>query len=444
MTRRPVRQLILIILAAAVLLGACGCTSCSGAWDNIATDIFGEEQQEYTRLTVTLPRHAAYAPITDRTAYDSLKTEAQRKAYLSIEASIFRITEEDGGELGARKLCRALLPELTSGEIFMVKEAVLADHPEAFWLNGSYSLGYNLHDGDYLTMYSSLSAEEIPAKAESIAKRVTELLREIPGGLNEYDRELIIHDCIVRDVEYDLEAAENTSPDDEAATVYGALVGGSAICSGYSRTAKLILNRVGISCAPVKGVSKEVGHMWNLVSIDGAWYHLDVTWDDPVSLSADGIILYDYFNLTDGAIKLDHEIAGGYELLTEAVIESQDEDSLNFYNFDMPACTSLNANFYSRNAISIGQLDANAADTIADAMRTLSASQKDMLYLSFPGSMAAGVISPWLGDTLKEGISRLNREVAQSGGLRRVSRCVHNGGADGRWNNVFIVRFYFE
>ena len=30
------------------------------------------------------------------------------------------------------------------------------------------------------------------------------------------------------------------------------------------------------------GTADEIDHAWNLVELDGKWYHLDATWDDPM------------------------------------------------------------------------------------------------------------------------------------------------------------------
>lgn len=64
-------------------------------------------------------------------------------------------------------------------------------------------------------------------------------------------------------------------------TAYGAFADGDAVCEGYTRAAKLMLNALGIKALHVHGecTNGEL-HAWNLVNVDGAWYHLDVTWND--------------------------------------------------------------------------------------------------------------------------------------------------------------------
>ena len=67
---------------------------------------------------------------------------------------------------------------------------------------------------------------------------------------------------------------------------------------------KTLLNRAGIDCSIVIGTSKGGGHAWNIVRIDGEYYHLDTTYNDPVFSNGDRMLVYHYFNLTDRKLKL--------------------------------------------------------------------------------------------------------------------------------------------
>jgi transglutaminase/protease-like cytokinesis protein 3 len=61
-------------------------------------------------------------------------------------------------------------------------------------------------------------------------------------------------------------------------TAYNLITTGKSICGGYSDIMSIYLNTLGIQNYKVTSEN----HIWNLVNIDGAWYHLDVTWDDPI------------------------------------------------------------------------------------------------------------------------------------------------------------------
>ncbi len=451
MTRRKLLVICLSVLAALSAVQFCGCastnkfTSCSSfseTMNAVSVNLFGEPEQEFVQLSVTLPRHPGYAPVEDKNGYDALDTDEERQAYLSMEQSLFRLTSEDGGEHGKLQLCRALIPSLESVQIFKVKEALKSDHPEAFWFNGNYTLGRNSHDGLYVILYSTLTAEEIESGSAAIYRRVGTMLGEIPSGLNEYDRELMVHDMIVRDVEYDHAAAENMDMVPEAATIYGTLIESRAVCTGYAFTAKLMLNRVGISCMTVDGTlldEPDNGHMWNLVSIGGEWYHLDVTNNDPTGYSADNIRSYNYFNLTDKAICVTHEIAPNYMMLTESTIQWGD-DAVNAYNFPLPECNSEKWNYYRKKAAVISKLNYEGQQVIYDIMQKCSLSGDDMFYLIFDDGIEHVTVESWFESFLTEDIGSINDSNSAEGTGYHIDKCKYGQGANQKWCNVYIFK----
>lgn len=89
-----------------------------------------------------------------------------------------------------------------------------------------------------------------------------------------------IHDFIINNTEYDQLKTENIHDTTyKSNTAYGVLLQGYGICSGYSDTMAIFLNRLGITNYKISNDT----HIWNLVYINGIWRHLDATWDDPIS-----------------------------------------------------------------------------------------------------------------------------------------------------------------
>ncbi|MBE6754514.1 MAG: hypothetical protein E7559_09260 [Ruminococcaceae bacterium] len=437
---------VLIVLAAMTALLS-GCSSVDMLMSGSPTedvlgalqeDLFGCGEQYYNTLEMALPRHSGYAMVEDKYAYDSLTEQDQREAYRMIEENVWQVTSEAGGAYGRYALRRIDLPDsLTSGEILMVKEAVLADHPEVFWVNNNYSLGYNFHDGNYMSLYTNYSYGELTQRIGALEDNVALALREIPGGLNEYDRELIIHDIIVRDVQYDVEAAEQEGESlVEPSSSYGALVNKMALCSGYSHAAKLLLNRVGISCTTIKGMSMGTAHMWNLVNIDDNWYHLDVTWNDPITYSEEPLRYYDYFNLNDENIGFDHEFAEHYNTLTEEMIANQDETEGYFFNFTLPECTSMKHNYYELNAVPVETLSDESAEMIERLITAMSQTKETSMLINFPKGMDYKVVEAWLDDALYNGIRNANRKAAA--GIKGCTR-INRSADDPSWCNVYSI-----
>jgi len=130
----------------------------------------------------------------------------------------------------------------------------------------------------------------------------------ITSGMSDFEKELILHDYIVNNVRYDIENYKKNPIPDSSFEEYGALVLGVAVCEGYSRAMKLLCDLSGIECIIVTGTSisrgVQEGHAWNIVKIDGEYYHLDVTYDDPVTEDGSNALIHDYFNLSDDEMKL--------------------------------------------------------------------------------------------------------------------------------------------
>ena len=130
----------------------------------------------------------------------------------------------------------------------------------------------------------------------------------ITAGMTEYEKELEIHDWIVRQAEYDTEANNNSpyaKPDPDNDNPYGLLVRKKAICSGYTSTFQLFMDMLGIECITVNGFArdKNTDHAWNMVRLDGQWYCVDVTWDDPTGLYPQNHVSHMFFNVTSRQLR---------------------------------------------------------------------------------------------------------------------------------------------
>ena len=147
---------------------------------------------------------------------------------------------------------------------------------------------------------------------------ILEVLDGIPaltdGTLSDYDRELALHDWMIDWAEYDPGALSNNPrgepmPDND--NPYGFLTGRKGICRGYAATFHLLMELSGIECVTVEGASHAgtAEHAWNLVRLDGDWYAVDTTWDDPVtSVPVLPFVAHMYFNVTSEFLRrTDHQ-----------------------------------------------------------------------------------------------------------------------------------------
>jgi hypothetical protein len=104
-------------------------------------------------------------------------------------------------------------------------------------------------------------------------------------SMNNLDKIKAFHNHIINQTRYD---QNNTF---ESYTAYNLLTSGISICGGYSDIMAIYLNAIGIKNYRITSSN----HIWNLVEIDGIWYHLDVTWDDPIASDGKQYLIHNFF-----------------------------------------------------------------------------------------------------------------------------------------------------
>ena len=152
-------------------------------------------------------------------------------------------------------------------------------------------------------------------------------------GKDRVEQIKIVHDYLVDTVEYDLEAGSNIY------NIYGTLIDKRAVCEGYARAFKYILDDLEIPTVIACGLAKNSAgvtetHAWNYVQLEnGQWYAIDVTWDDPVIIGSGIIsdsIKYQYF--LKGANKFFEDHFEDGNIVGEADFEYPKLSVLDYYN----------------------------------------------------------------------------------------------------------------
>ncbi len=291
-----------------------------------------DDDSGYTEVTAQTAADSPY--YTAKAAsygYDSLDTQSQKDCYNDMCTAVYRIAEEEN-EYGLYSVGKVNIKDTSFTETDLEKciKAFTMDHPEVFWIANRYTYGA-AGNQFVVQLYSFVSGEECKKRIAKLTDAVNTLMTNIPEGLNEYHLEKYLHDTVLSGCTY---AAGIKEAEDgwEEFTVYGTLINGSAVCEGYSHTMELLLNKVGIECYYVNGYGENSPHMWNIVNIDGNWYHLDATWDDNDNA------YYHYFNLDDSTVRHDHVISPLYE--------DTDVSEDGIYNLWLPECSSDSANYF--------------------------------------------------------------------------------------------------
>ena len=177
---------------------------------------------------------------------------------------------------------------LPAGELGRLYQEVLLSNPELFHVAPRLSYGYTeaVVDGiptrtvTYLYPVYTMTGQELTAARDLYRSAVTAILSNMEtafGGLprTEADTVLYLHDQLAHRYAYDtrLEARAN-------ADAYTFFRDGVGICQAYALAFLALARGAGLDAHIV--VSDAMDHAWNHVRVEGAWYHVDVTRDDPI------------------------------------------------------------------------------------------------------------------------------------------------------------------
>ena len=126
---------------------------------------------------------------------------------------------------------------------------------------------------------------------EKINKKVDELYKKIyDSNKSDEDNIKAFHDYIIDNAKYDSDRSDKGIVKYKSDTAYGPLFEGYAICGGYTDLLQLFLEKMGLENYRVSSHL----HIWNAVKIKDKWYHIDLTWDDPVMSDGSNSLLHDY------------------------------------------------------------------------------------------------------------------------------------------------------
>lgn len=150
------------------------------------------------------------------------------------------------------------------------------------------STSYTLKEAEITYKFTYL---ETAKETKAVDTKAKEILKKLDlESKSDYQKIKTIHDYIVNLVSYDKTLTKYSA--------YNALVDKSSTCQGYALLTYKMLTEAGIPCRIITGTAgtkNPVSHAWNLVKLQGKWYNLDTTWDDPVTSTGKNMLTYNYF-----------------------------------------------------------------------------------------------------------------------------------------------------
>ncbi len=185
-------------------------------------------------------------------------------------------------------------------EVTLAYLGAVQQYPEFFYIAKDIKFDYDVDDErkaiKNVKPYYIWPVEEIPQKQAEYERAVNEALSVINDDMTDVEKALALHDYIVQTAEYDFEAYSKRNIPSLSYTSYGIFIEKRAVCEGYALAVLELYRRAGLECITVG--SSAMDHVWNLVKLDGEWYHVDTTWDD-MPPEVNGRVLHTYFLLSD-------------------------------------------------------------------------------------------------------------------------------------------------
>lgn len=154
------------------------------------------------------------------------------------------------------------------------------------------------------------SVEELKRKEKLVNEKVQEIVKNTTtDDMGEYEKEKALYDYLVNNCEYDMDTL-NSGVWDKNNDEYSALINELSMCKGYAQAMNRLLKAVNIESKIVIGNiidteepdKEKLGHAWNIVKINGKYYHIDATWDSTYTHMYNEASDY-FFNLSDEEIE---------------------------------------------------------------------------------------------------------------------------------------------
>lgn len=185
--------------------------------------------------------------------------------------------------------------KINSSDIIKIFSDIIQSCPEFFYLDKQIKYYYTdkgiLHYVTTVEFSYTMTKTERENSVREYENELSYIVSLIDSGLSDAEKALWVHDYFISSFEYDT--------NEGIYDAYSFFRERKGVCQAYSLAYMAVLREVGIESFMI--TSSEMNHAWNLVRIDGQWYHADLVFDDP-SPDRTGRVLHENFLLTDEEI----------------------------------------------------------------------------------------------------------------------------------------------
>lgn len=252
----------------------------------------------------------------------------------------------------------------------MLLRYISSDNPLFFWEPNEITYTQRVGGGYMMNFKYNFTKEEVFSLLTEIDDYANDYCNSIPVALSNFDKALLVHDKVVSSIEYDKTLSNEWRND-----VYGGLINNYASCLGYSKTYQYLMCRLSIDTLMVYGYGGDEQHAWNIINLDGKYYHVDTTFNDSSKNS----------DIIDGYSKVQHE----YTFLSDSEITKTHQIlSEEFGSYKLPSCDSNQKNYYKMKSLVVDSTnidDVNSAVEVAinNAISIALAEKNSLIEIKF-------------------------------------------------------------
>jgi hypothetical protein len=194
-------------------------------------------------------------------------------------------------------------------------EAVMYDlyYENPLYAQGIPELSKNLYPDSGLSrviemnLYYPDTLDALRARVRQCEEAVLTMTSLMPDGLDAPRQALWLYETLAGACDFDSELYQAAAGDVKVSvTVYDALCAGRALPEAYALAYKALCDDAGLNCRVVRGSRSRLDtapreHFWNLVELEGNWYHIDLSAD----MMNDGLT-YRTFLVDDSLMSLEY------------------------------------------------------------------------------------------------------------------------------------------
>lgn len=242
--------------------------------------------------------------------YRSFLTRQGRAFYDCINAQLLR------KDYSGKTIFSISHPETAAADGFAAYKAIRDDHPEYFYLGfqSEFIRRGRIGTLEYPILYMPDIIDRIQQQMRKSIYRIVRGTANLPV----LEREALVYERIAKKLAY------TNNGDARDHSIVGPVLLSAGVCEGQNALLLLCFRRINIPCIKVYGRTKTDGwHCWTIAWINGIPVHCDVTWDG----AKEGVLRFDYLNLSD------NQIAGDHYYFKGSHVPVCSSEALSYYNY---------------------------------------------------------------------------------------------------------------